>query len=164
MQIMDILKQTGGLQSMARELGASESDVQNGAAALAPTLVNGFHEQAQQPNGSDRLGNVVGQLGGGELADNVVSPQPTDVSRGNSLLSHIFGSPDVSRSVAQDAAQRSGLDPSLLKRMLPMLAMLMAGHMARQRGGFGAALSGLGGLGSVGGGLGGLAGMLEGRR
>jgi hypothetical protein len=163
MHITDILGQTGGLQSIARELGVSEGDVQNGATALLPALASGFHEQAQQPDGIDRLDKVVGRLGGGELLDNVVSPQPTDVGRGNSLLSHIFGSPDVSRSVAQNAAQQSGLDASLLKRMLPMLAMLLAGHMARQRGGLGAALGGLAGLGGMGG-LGGLAGMLGGRR
>ena len=36
MQIMDILAQTGGLKSMARELGASEAQVETGAAALIP--------------------------------------------------------------------------------------------------------------------------------
>jgi hypothetical protein len=56
------------------------------------------------------------------------------VSRGNEVLGQIFGSKDVSRTVAQNAASRSGLDPSLLKKMLPMLAMLVAGYMAKQRG------------------------------
>jgi hypothetical protein len=163
MHLMDMLAQTGGLQSIARELGVSDADVQSGAAALAPAIVSGFHEQAQQSDGVERLDNVVGKLGGGEMLDNVVSPQPTDVSRGNSLLSHIFGSPDVSRSVAQNAAQSTGLDSSLLKRMLPMIAMLVAGHMARQRGGIGGALSGLTGLGGLGA-VGGLGGMLAGRR
>jgi hypothetical protein len=36
MQITEILRQMGGLQSMARELGVSEAEVQSGAAALAP--------------------------------------------------------------------------------------------------------------------------------
>ena len=36
MQITDILAQTGGLQSMARELGVSEAQAASGAAALAP--------------------------------------------------------------------------------------------------------------------------------
>jgi hypothetical protein len=41
----------------------------------------------------------------------------------------------VSRTVAQNAASQSGLDPSLLKKMLPMLAMLVTGYMAKQRSG-----------------------------
>ena len=50
------------------------------------------------------------------------------------MLGQIFGSKDVSRAVAQNAAAPSGLDPSLLKKMLPMLAMLVAGYMAKQGG------------------------------
>jgi hypothetical protein len=56
------------------------------------------------------------------------------VNRGNDVLGQIFGSKDVSRTVAQNAASRSGLAPSLLQKMLPMLAMLVAGYMAKQRG------------------------------
>jgi hypothetical protein len=36
--------------------------------------------------------------------------------------------------VAQHASTQSGLDVSLLKKMLPMLAMLVAGFIARQHG------------------------------
>jgi hypothetical protein len=61
------------------------------------------------------------------------------------VLGEIFGSKDVSRTVAENAAERSGLQPSLLKKMLPMLAMMAAGYMAKQRGG----LAGLGGLGGM---------------
>jgi hypothetical protein len=67
--------------------------------------------------------------------DNVLAPQPTDVNRGNSVLGRIFGSKDVSRTVAQQASSNSGLDPETLKKMLPMLAMLVAGYLARQRAG-----------------------------
>jgi len=47
------------------------------------------------------------------------------------VLGSIFGSKDVSRAVAQNAASRSGLDAGLLKKMLPMLAMMVAGFMAK---------------------------------
>jgi hypothetical protein len=84
-----------------------------------------------------------------------------------------FGSKDVSRTVAADASKRSGLDPAVLKKMLPMLAMLVAGYMAKQSGssqqassgGLGGLLGGLlGGAGARAGstqGSGGLASMLD---
>ena len=135
MQITDILRQMGGLQSMARELGISEDQAASGAAALAPAILGGFKKQAQaQPTGLEGLGGLLGQLGGGGLLDNVLSSQPTDVNRGNEVLGQIFGSKDVSRTVAQNASSQSGLSPDLLKKMLPMLAMLVAGYMAKQRG------------------------------
>ena len=135
MQITDILAQMGGLQSIAGELGVSETQAASGAEALIPAILGGFKRQAQsQPSGLEGLGGLLGQLGGSDLLDNVLAPQPTDVSRGNDILRQIFGSKDVSRAVAQNAAAQSGLDPTLLKKMLPMLAMLVTGYMANQRG------------------------------
>jgi hypothetical protein len=158
MQLTDILAQMGGLQSMARELGVSENQAASGAAALIPAILGGFKKQAKaQPTGLEGLGGLLGQLGGGGLLDNVLAPQATDVSQGNNVLGQIFGSKDVSRAVAQNAASQSGLDPSLLKKMLPMLAMLVAGYMAKQQGGGAAAQAA-----PAGGGLGGLGGLLGG--
>lgn len=169
MNVTDILAQTGGLQSMARELGISEAEATRGAAALAPAVLGGFKKQAQaQPTGLEGLSGMLGQLGGGGLLADVVSPQPTDVSRGNDVLGQIFGSKDVSRTVAQNASAQSGLDPGILKKMLPMVAMMIGGYMASHRGGSGAGTTAGGGLGGLVGGLlggagggGGLASMLD---
>lgn len=171
MQLTDLLAQTGGLGSMARELGISDSQAANGAAALVPAILGGLKKQAQaQPAGLEGLGGLLGQLGGGRLLDSVVSPQPTDVGLGNNVLGQIFGSKDVSRTVAQSAASQSGLDPGILQKMLPMVAMLVTGYMAKQ-GGAAPASTGAGGLGGLlgslvggatgGGRPGGLASMLD---
>lgn len=82
-------------------------------------------------------------LGGDQLADNVIGPQPTDVDKGNQILGNIFGSKEVSRDVAGHASQSSGIDPALLKQMLPILAMLVAGYLSKRAGGQ------QGGLGSI---------------
>ena len=172
MQITDILTRVGGLQSMARELGISETQAATAAEALAPAVLGGFSKQAQAtPAGAEGLAGMLGRLGGGALLDNVVSAEPTDVNRGNEVLGQIFGSKDVSRTVAQSASAKTGLDPSLLKKMLPMLAMVVAGYMAKQRnadapqastgGGFGDILGGMLG-GRVGGG--GLGSLLDANR
>jgi len=154
MQVTDILAHTGGLQAIARELGMSENQAASGAKALVPAILGGFKKQVQsQPSGDEGLGGLLGRLGGGGLLDNVLAPQPTDVSQGNNVLGHIFGSKDVSRAVADNAASQSGLEPSLLKKMLPMLAMLVAGHMAKQRGASQATPAPSGGIGGLLGGL-----------
>jgi hypothetical protein len=161
MQITDMLAQMGGVSSMARELGVSENEAASGAEALLPAILGGFKKQAQsQPAGVEGLGSVLGKLGGGSLLDEVLSPEPTNVGRGNDVLGTIFGSKDVSRAVAQNAASRTGLDPSLLKRMLPLLGMLAAGYMAKQ--GPGAQPKASRGGGGLGGLVGGLAGALGG--
>lgn len=175
MQITDMLAQAGGLESIARELGIDEQQAQIGADALLPAILGGFQKQAQAV-GTGGLGELLGQLGGGGLMDQVLSPQPTNVAAGDAVLGEIFGSRDVSRAVAQNASSQTGLDPALLKQMLPLLAMLVSGFMAKGGAGATAGGGGLGGmlggvLGSVlggggqarggGGGLGGLGAMLD---
>lgn len=165
MQITDVLAQMGGLQSIAKELGVSETQVASGAAALAPAILGGFKKQAQsQPSGLEGLGGLLGKLGGGELLDDVLAPQPTNVNRGNEVLGQIFGSKDVSRTVAQNAAANTGLSPELLKKMLPMVAMLVTGYMAKQKsaGAAPTALNAPTAAPTTGGGLGGMLGGLLG--
>lgn len=155
MDINDVLTQMGGLQSMARELGISESQAKSGAEALLPSVLGGFKKQTQaQPAGLAGLGGLLGQLGGGGLLDEVLSPGATNLNKGNDVLGQIFGSKDVSRTVAKDAAAKSGVDTSILKKMLPMLAMLVAGYMAKKAGtASGQADAGGGGLGGMLGGI-----------
>lgn len=158
MNVTDLLAQAGGLKSIARELGVNEQQVSSGAAALLPALMGGFRKQAQAGGGSDAVAQLLGSLGGAGLLDNVLAKAPTDVGQGNAVLQAIFGSKDVSRAVAQGAAQQSGVDPALLKKMLPMLAMAVGGMMMRQQGGGASAPSAGGGLGALGGLVGGLLG------
>jgi hypothetical protein len=165
---IDSLLPPGGLQALAGQLGVSPEQARQGAEGLLPSILAGMGDKAggpQAPN-ADALEQHLSSLGGPALADNVTGPQPTDVDKGNQILGHIFGSKDVSRQVAGRAAQSSGLAPELLKKMLPILVMLVAGQLAKRSSAQGGGLGGI--LGSVlgaaaagGGGLGGaLGGML----
>ncbi len=164
MNISELLP-NGGIEALASQLGVPTDQARRGAEALLPSVLGGMGDNA---SGMDAH---VEQLGGVELVQNVVGSEPTQVDKGNQLLGGIFGSKDVSRQVAGHAAQGSGLDPALLQKMLPILAMLVAGHLAGrsggQQGGLGGILSSvLGSLGAGGGGAlggragGGLSGML----
>lgn len=168
----------GGLDAIASQLGIPREQAQQGAQALLPAILGGLGDKAGGLDAPDAgsLESQLQSLGGGGLADNVVGPEPTDIDKGNQLLGGIFGSKDVSREVAGQAAQQTGLDPALLKKMLPILAMLAAGYLAKrggQQGGLGgvlgSVLGGLGGGAAMGGGLGGglggiLGSILGGRR
>lgn len=163
MNLTDILAQAGGIESMATQLGIPPAVAKQGAEALLPAILGGFKTQAQGAGGIEGLGGLLGQLGGGGLLDSVLGSQPTPASQGNDVLGQIFGSKDVSRTVADHAAGQTGLDSGLLKQMLPILAMMVAGYMAKQGGqeqGGGGGLGDLIGGALGGGGSGGLGGML----
>jgi hypothetical protein len=164
----------GGLEALATQLGIPREQAQRGAEALLPSVLGGMGDNTAQ------LDAHVNTLGGADLASNVLGAEPTQTDRGNQLLGGIFGSKDVSREVANHAAQGSGLDPALLKQMLPILVMLVAGHLTGrtggQQGGLGGVLgsvlgnignagaSGSAPSGGLGGGLGGILGSIFGVR
>ena len=156
MNLNDLLAQSGGLESIARELGITHEEANAGAQALTPAILNGFQQRAQ---GGEGLGDLLSSLGGGGLLDQVLSPTTTDPADGNQVLGQIFGSRDTSRAVAHEASQSSGLDPELLKKMLPLVAMVVTGMMSRGHPDQASAGTQQGGLG----GLGGLLGSLLGR-
>lgn len=162
MDMMSILNQAGGIGAIARELGVDERTAQAGAAALLPAVLGGFKGQAQaNPNGLEGLVGMLGGMGGGGLLESVLAPAPSNVDAGNNVLGQIFGSKDVSRTVADHAAGQTGLSSDLLKKMLPLIAMAVAGYMAHQGGAGGGMLGGLLGAAMGGGGQsGGTGGML----
>ena len=162
MQVLDILKSTGGIDAIANQLGISPAMAEAGAGALLPAVLGGFRKQDEAApaaaGGLGGLADILGSLGGAGLATNVLGSEPTDVNRGNDVLGQIFGSKDVSRTVAGHAAEQSGVDSSTLKKMLPILAMLVAGYLAHQKGVGGGEAEG----GTLGGGLGSILGSVLG--
>ncbi len=180
MNLTDILRSQGGIDAIASQLGISPADAERGAGALLPAILHGMGQQTT-PEGAVPAGSVGGladiltQLGGGALASNVIAPEPTEIDKGNSILGQIFGSKDVSRQVAGHAAQSSGLDPAMLKKMLPILAMLVGGYLSSRStqggGGLGGiigsvlgSMAGNQGGGGMGGGLGSILGSVLGSR
>lgn len=157
MSLAQILQQTGVIDSMARELNIDEQTARAGVGALLPAIVAGMG-RSSTGGGADPLGGLGGLLGGaltggagGGLLDAVLGNKPTPVQQGNDILGNIFGSKDVSRSVAGEVASVTGLDEGLLKKMLPILAMAVMGYMAKQatQGGAAAPAGGGGALGGI---------------
>lgn len=156
MNAEQMLEQTNAIEAISRELRVDPATARAGATALLPQILSGFQNPAApaqpQPalSGLGGLGGLlgtIGGLGGGGLLDNVTSDQPTEIDKGNQILGQVFGSKDGSRAVAARAAAQSGVEPSLLKKMLPILAMIAAGYVMKQasqgRGGLGGALGGI---------------------
>ena len=183
MNLTDILRSQGGIDAIANQLGISPADAERGAGALLPAILHGMGQQTTPDpagtggsGGGGGLADILTQLGGGALVSNVIAPEPTEVDKGNSILGQIFGSKDVSRQVAGHAAQSSGLDPAILKQMLPILAMLVGGYLSSRSTQGGGGLGGIigsvlgsmagnqGGGGLGGGGLGSILGSMLGSR
>ena len=160
MSLAQMLQQSGAIDSMARELNIDEQTARTGAGALLPAIVAGMGRTSAGSSGLGGLAGVIGGLGGGGLLESVLGGGPTDTNKGNDILGTIFGGKDTSRGVASEVSAITGIDEALLKKMLPILAMAVAGYMAKQAGGPGGQTSGGGALGGI---LGSIVGGLSGR-
>ncbi len=146
MDINQILRQTGAVEAISQQLGVDPATAEAGATALLPSILSGFQNPVTSTpadsgasafaglGGLGGLLSTIQGLGGGGLLDNVTSSAPTEVNKGNEILGQIFGSKDGSRAVAASAASQSGVQPSLLKQMLPILAMVAAGYLMKNAG------------------------------
>ncbi len=145
------------LREMESQFGLGRQQTTSALAALVPALAAGFQHNAQSSGGLDGLLSALSNGRHSQYLDNPEMLGRADgITDGNGILGHVFGNKDVSRQVASRAASQTGLSEDVLKRMLPMVAALMMGAMARQ-----AAPSGGGRLApQLGGSSGGLMGML----
>jgi hypothetical protein len=167
MEIGSLLNQAGGASAIAQHLGVDESTVEKGASALLPHVANGVETQglppaeagSAEPAHGGGLGGMLGGLiggspgGGGMGAGGVTGGILGSLiggGVGNQILGHIFGSKDTSRDVATQASQESGVDPSVLKKLLPIVAGAVAVYYMSHRGQGGATAD----AGSSGGGAG----------
>ena len=162
-QLFDLISGSGGqaaLGPIAARVGLTPDQTQAAMKALLPALAGGMRKQAQ----ADPV--TLERTLAGSGADQIVD-RPHEIAgsagveRGNVVLGGLFGSKDVSRQVAQHVSTQTGIAPDKLKVLLPILATLAAGAMAKQGGGLGGLLGGLAGGSAPGGKVGGLAGMLD---
>ncbi|MEZ4702633.1 MAG: DUF937 domain-containing protein [Rhodothermales bacterium] len=164
MNLLNSVLQNGAvLQQMAQQLNLNPSQVQSAVTHMLPALSRGIQKNISSPSG---LEGLLGALSKGSHAQYVENPNmlgaAETIQDGNAILGHILGSKDVSRNVAGHAAQETGLDAGLLKKMLPMLATVVMGSLSKKTSNAGLleGLAGAMGGGNSGGGL--LGGLLKG--
>jgi hypothetical protein len=160
MNIVDLLANAHGgrgLETIGRQFGLDESQTRAAVDALAPIVAAGLRRNTQS---NDGLADLIGALVQGDHGRYVEDPSAVQFDRvsddGNAILGHIFGSKEVSRGVAQQAAGMSGIGASILKKMLPVIASMVIGALTKRMlgGGRGAAQprqadAGGGGLGDI---------------
>ena len=141
---------SGVVSELARQLGVGEDQARAAAGQLIPALTRGLKNNASTDTG---LSSLVEALQGGNhhnYLDNMSSlGQASTVQEGNSILSHIFGSKDVSRNIANYGANQAGLSSTLMKKALPIVASLVMSAMSKKLLGKGKSSGGLFGGGQT---------------
>lgn len=134
--LFDMLTQAqngNGMQALAQQYGLSMQQTQAAVAALLPAFSQGLQRNTADPYG---LGAFMTAMASGQHAkyfeDATRAFSPQGVDEGNGILGHLFGSKDLSRAVASQAAQASGVNQQILQQMLPAIASMVMGGLFKQ--------------------------------
>ena len=121
------------VDQMSGQFGLSPQQVQDAMAALTPAFSQGLKRNAANPYD---LGNFLNALSSGQHAkyfeDAAAAFSGQGVEEGNGILGHLFGSKDLSRAVAAQASQATGIAQQTLQQMLPALASMIMGGLFKQ--------------------------------
>lgn len=119
--------------AMAKQFGIAQEQVAEAMAALMPAFSSGLKRTATNPYD---LGPLMGAMLSGAYGKYF-----EDVGRaftaqgkadGNIVLEQLFGSKEVSRAIAAQAEQFSGIGQDVLKRMMPAMADTIMGGLFKQ--------------------------------
>jgi hypothetical protein len=136
MKLLDLIEDAGAeqsLASLASKLNLGTSETRSMVDAVAPALMRSLQKQASSPGGLAALAGAL-QSGGHQkyVEQPAVLESDAAIDDGNRILGHLFGSKDVSRNVAANAAGQTGIDSSLIKKALPLLAGLAMGALSKK--------------------------------
>lgn len=121
------------MDSMAKQFNLAQEQVTQAMAALLPAFSSGFKRNTANPYDFSTL---MASLGSGNYAkyfeDMSKAFTPQGVADGNTVLEQLFGSKEVSRAIAAQAAQFTGIGQDVLKKMMPAMADTIMGGLFKQ--------------------------------
>ncbi|OWV92232.1 hypothetical protein ATY78_01470 [Rhizobium sp. R635] len=121
------------MEAVARQFNLAQEQATKAMAALMPAFSAGLKRSTSNPY--DFVG-LMQAVASGNYAryfeDMSRAFTPEGISDGNNILAQLFGSKEVSRAVAAQAAQMTGIGQDIYKQMLPVLADTLMGGLFKQ--------------------------------
>ncbi|KPF43665.1 DUF937 domain-containing protein [Rhizobium sp. AAP43] len=121
------------MDAMARQFGLAQEQTAKAIAALTPAFASGFKRNAANPYDFSTLLQAMSSANYARYFEDMSAAfTPQGVADGNQVLQQIFGSKEVSRAIAAQAAQLTGIGQDILKQMMPAMADTIMGGLFKQ--------------------------------
>ena len=121
-----------GLDGLARQFGISQEQAARAASALLPAVLLGLQRSATDPNA---FANLTRAFTAGPFASffqNPAQPFPPQANRqAEQALGQVFGSADLTRQVAEQAATWSGVSANTIQQMMPLMTAAVVGSLSQ---------------------------------
>ncbi|MBU1314128.1 MAG: DUF937 domain-containing protein [Alphaproteobacteria bacterium] len=121
------------MDAMARQFNLAQEQAAQAMAALTPAFSSGLKRTATNPYDFGALMNTMMSGSYAKYFEDLGKTfTPQGVADGNAVLEKLFGSPEVSRAIAAQAEQLTGVGQDILKKMMPAMADTLMGGMFKQ--------------------------------
>ncbi|OBZ92683.1 hypothetical protein ADU59_25175 [Pararhizobium polonicum] len=121
---------------MAKQFGLAQEQMAKATAALMPAFSTALKRNTANPYD---FGALLTAMSSGNHAqyfeDMSKAFTPQGMADGNGILGQLFGSKDMSRAIAAQAAQMTGIGQEIYKQMLPVIASAIMGGLFKQASG-----------------------------
>jgi hypothetical protein len=127
--------QGGGatIEAFAKQFNLAQEQVSEAMAALMPAFSSGFKRKAANPYDlSDLMSTVFSGAYGKYFEDMGKAFTPQGTADGNAVLEKLFGSKEVSRAIAAQVEQFTGIGQEIIQKMMPVMAGTLMGGFFKQ--------------------------------
>jgi hypothetical protein len=143
------------ISSLSSAVGASEEDTRKAIGTAVPALLGGLAVETENPESAAALTEAVERDHSGDIFDQLASLLDGSGSGkqfdGAGIVGHVFGNDET--EVVNSLSAKSGANAGLVTKLLPILAPIVMGWLAKKLGGSGSGSGSAAASGSGGGGL-----------
>jgi hypothetical protein len=151
MNILDLVldaRDGAAVSEVARNFGLEERQARDLFSEIVPPIARGMQRNTRQKGGMEELAGALGRGTHDRSLDDLSNlSNPATTRDGDDILGRVFGSRGGSRNVAKHAGSRTGIDPELIRKTLPVVAAIAMGSLSKQGKSVDAAPRGQGGTG-----------------
>ncbi len=133
MNLADLLYAAQGgaaMRNLASFYGLTPQQAESAVNAFLPAFSIGLKKQVEEPALFPGFARMIGGDQGLPFFEAFTNPQEA-MRQGQAVLAQLFGSEEAGRQVAQQAAVMTGLGTDVMREMLPAVASIVAGGLAK---------------------------------
>jgi hypothetical protein len=121
------------MDAVSKQFNLAQEQATKAMAALMPAFSAGLKRSTSNPYDFMGLMQAVASGNYAKYFEDMSGAfTPQGISDGNNILAQLFGSKEVSRAVAAQAAQMTGIGQEIYKQMLPVMADTLMGGLFKQ--------------------------------
>ena len=121
------------MDALAKQFNLAQEQAAQAMAALLPAFSSGFKRTSSNPYDLTSLMSAVYSGAYGKYFEDVSKAfTPQGIADGNAVIEKLFGSSEVTKAVAEQAAQITGIGQDILRQMMPAVADTIMGGLFKQ--------------------------------